>query len=196
MTGMLTRLARRLGVRVYCLLSRPLHDAPSAPPPGVALRLVPEEEMLARCADPDFGFPRQKAAAAYSRGELCVAAFAGNALAGHVWFASAPAPHTDGLWMAFDGRAVYTYRAFVGPRYRGLGIAPALYRFADRIFLERGRSAVLLCVERDNVASLRAAQRSGARPVGYCAYLRAGPLFLHWRTPGARRVDFRFVLPR
>lgn len=196
MTRALARLARRLGVHAYGVFGRALRDIPPPAPAGMTLRVVPEDLMLRHCADPRFELTGDKAKAAYSRGELCIGAFDGPALAGYAWWASAPAPHTQGLWMQFDARSVYIYRAFVRPEYRGLGLAPALYRFADRMFRERGRSQALMCIALDNAASLRAAERSGARLAGYCAYLRAGSLFLQMRGRGAKRAGYRFYLPR
>ena len=151
--------------------------------------------MLRYCADSEIRLTPDKAKAGYSRGEVCIGAFDGEELAGYAWWTTAPAPHSDGIWMRFDSRAVYIYRAFVRPEYRGRGIASALYCFADSIFLERERTMALMCIALENQASLRAALRSGAQPAGYCAYLCRGALFLQARSPGAKRAGYAFYLP-
>ena len=98
--------------------------------------------------------------------------------------------------MAFDRGAIYIYRALVRPEYRGRGIAPALYRAADRLFLENGRRSALICIETANLSSLRAAERSGSRIAGFAAYFAAGPAFIAFSTAGARAMGFRFYRPR
>lgn len=196
MTSPLARLAERIGVHTYCVLARTLDDAPLPLPAGITLRVVAEQAMLRHCAGPQIRLTPEKAKAGYSRGEVCIGAFEEEELAGYAWWTAAPAPHIDGLWMRFGSTAVYIYRAFVRPEYRGRGIAPALYRFADRMFLGRGRRTALMCIALGNAASLRAARRSGARPAGYCAYLRAGPLFLQVRSPGVKRAGYEFYVPQ
>lgn len=153
------------------------------------------DEMLQRCADPALELSPAKAAAAFARGEICAGALDGERLAGYAWFAFAPTPHVDGLWMDFDADVAYTYRTFVRPEHRGRGIAAALYRLADLHCLERGRRHAVLCVEAHNRPSLLAAERSGARDLGFTAYAHVGGVFLSMRTAGVRRVGYRFYLP-
>ena len=195
MTAFLGRLARRVGVQAYRVLCRPLSRVPAEPPAGIVLRPLDEQVMLEHCADPELQLSAQKSKAAFSRGETCIGALDGGRLAGYAWFAFRAAPHVNGIWMDFDPRVIYTYRAFVRPGYRGRRIAPALYRFADLHFLERGRTFAALCIELDNQPSLIAAQRSGARTIGFVAYLHAGGRLLSLRTSGAKGIGYRFYVP-
>lgn len=194
-TRLLLRLARAAGVRAYRVMSRPLAALAVAPPAGIAIRPIGEAELIAHCADSELGLSAAKSRASFSRGEVCIGAFDGAKLAGYAWFAFQPAPHTDGLWMDFDRRAVYTYRAFVRPGHRGRGIAPALYRCADAVFLERGRSLAILCIELGNRASLVAAERSGARFAGFTFYVRTAGRLVGLRSEGVRKLGYRFYLP-
>ncbi len=197
MIGLVGRLGRRLGVHAYRVLCRPLSRVQIAPPAGIVLRPLEEREMLERCANPQqLELSPQKSAAAFSRGEVCIGAMDGGRLVGYAWFAFRPAPHVNRIWMDFDPRVIYTYRAFVHPGYRGRRIAPALYCFADGLFLDRGRTFAALCIELDNAPSLIAARRSGARTVGFVAYLHAGGRFLSLRTRGARKIGYRFYVPQ
>ena len=195
MTELLARAGRRAGLFAFRVLSRPLTRQPLPAPGGIALRMMQQDELLERCTDPALELSAAKAAAGFARGEICAGALAGERLVGYAWSAFAPAPHVDGIWMDFASHTAYTYRAFVHPAYRGQGIAPALYGLADPCCLERGRVIAVLCIEVHNRSSRLAAERSGARDVGFTAYAHVGGAFLSVRTAGVRRVGYRFYLP-
>lgn len=192
---LVSRVVRRLGVHLWQIFTRPLASPVARPPEGLELRVIPPDDPTAPWADPELEIDARKAAEGFARGEVCVGAFAGPKLAGYAWFAQQPAPHSAGIWMGFDSQAIYVYRAFVNPRYRGRGIAPALYAFADPLFLDAGKTFAVLCVEATNAASLAAARRAGARRVGYAAYWHRGNRFRFWRTRGVGPSGFRFYLP-
>lgn len=194
--NVISRALSLTGIHVWRVFARRLGAGQLPAPSGVELRFATADELRARWSDAELEFTEPKARDAFARGEACVGAFDGVRLVAYAWYAVAPAPHSNGLWMDFDRRAVYIYRAFVTPRYRGRGIAPALFRFADRLFLERGRQIALLCVEASNEPSVAAARRSGAHGVGYCAYWHGAGRFFTLRTPGVRHVGFRFCLPQ
>ncbi len=195
---MIANLASRalssVGIHAWQVFARRLGAGELHAPPGIVLRFAPADDLRAQWSDAELEFTEGKARDAFARGEGCVGAFDGPRLVAYAWYAIEPAPHSNGLWMDFDRRAVYIYRAFVAPRYRGRGIAPALYRFADRLFLERGREIALLCIEAGNKPSLAASRHSGAHGVGYCAYWHGAGQFLSVRTSGVRHVGFRFYL--
>ncbi len=96
--------------------------------------------MLPLCRDPQFDLSEDKVSAAYARGDLCVAAFDAGSPVGYCWFAFAPVPHLDGVWVEFHADAVWTHKSLVLPSHRGRGVAPALYRFADAVCVEHHRS--------------------------------------------------------
>ena len=194
MLASLRAVTRRLGLQVWQIFTRPLGRAGRTPPAGIDLRIVSPEER-APWTEADLEVAPAKAAEAFARGDLCVGAFEGARMAGYAWLASQPAPHVDGLWMAFDPNAVYIYRALVRPEYRGRGLAPALYHFADTHFLERGKAYAIICVNVYNRPSIAAAERSGAATAGYTAYWAAGGRLATVRSPGARRCGFRFYRP-
>jgi GNAT superfamily N-acetyltransferase len=195
MPPLLRFMARGFGIHAWRIFSRVLSARPAAAAPrGIALRFLPQPELEARCPDRRLDLNVHKARAAFARGEVCVGAFDRATLVGYAWFAYQPSPHVDGIWMEFDRRAVYTYRSLVRADYRGRGIAPALYRFADSFFLEHGRTFTVLCVEAHNKLSIAAAERSGARLAGYTAYVSAPGIFFSVRTPGAKRLGYRFYI--
>ena len=195
MPNVISRAFSLTGVHLWQVFARRLGAGQSREPSGVELRFAPADELRSQWSDPELEFTEAKARDAFARGEMCVGAFDGPRLVAYAWYAVEPAPHSNGLWMDFDRRVVYIYRAFVAPRYRGRGIASALFRFADQLFLERDREIAVLCIAANNKPSLVAARRSGAHSVGYCAYWHGAGRFFSLRAPGVRHVGFRFYLP-
>ena len=188
------RLDAACGLHAYCVFRRPLRQAPGDGPPGIVLRRLNADQLLRYAADPQLELSRAIVSAAHARGDWCVGAFDGDRLVGYVWFALRDAPHIDGVWVRFAPDAVYTYKSFVLPAYRGCGIAVGLYRFADARFLAQGRRYALICVDTDNFPSIAAARKSGALSHGYLAYWRRGNGFVAFHTPRLRDAGFAFYL--
>lgn len=197
MYGRLARgLARRAGLRVFRMFSRPLESGlPRALPEGVELRLLREREVLELGRDAQLDLRQESVAAAYARGDFCVGAFDAQTVAGYCWFAFAPLPHLDGAWVEFGRRVAWTYKSLVRPAHRGRGIAPALYRFADAACLERGRGSSVICVESHNRSSVRAALTAGYAPAGYAGYLLRGSRLVSWSSAAAKGQGVSFFLP-
>lgn len=200
-SGLHARLAGRLwrhaGLRLFRLFSRPLGpERPAAPPRGVQLCLLLEHDVRGLCRSPELDLREGSVVAAYARGDICVAAFEADSVAGYCWLAFAPLPHLDGVWVEFDRLVAWTYKSFVRPSHRGRGIAPALYRFADAASLERGRTHSVICVESHNRASVGAALRAGYAPTGYGGYMLRGSSLRTWTSPAVKRLGVSFALPR
>lgn len=189
------QLSRRAGLRFFRLFSRSLEPERPRSPAGVGVRLLSERDALDLCGDPQLDLRREAVAAAYARGDLCVAAFDADALAGYCWLAFAPLPHLDGAWVRFAGSVAWVYKSLVRPSHRGRGIAPALYRFADAACLERGRGSSVICVESHNRPSVSAALRAGYAPAGYAGYLLRGSRLVTWSSAAAKGQGVSFFLP-
>src|SRR6185503_1302772 len=188
------RLARHAGLRVFRVFVRRLEAGAPGAIGALDYRVMRGTDVLALCADPSLELSASKVRAAYGRGDLCVAAFERGTLAGYCWFALSAAPHMDDAWLDFPRELVYTYKSFVRPAFRGRGIAAALYRFADPVFLARGRNSALICVESHNRASVAAARRGGFSATGYAAYL-GGAQLRTWCSPAAAGYGLRFYIP-
>jgi GNAT superfamily N-acetyltransferase len=190
----MSRVARHAGVRVFRIFDRRL-DLRTAPTVGgLEYRLLQEGEVVALSADASLGMTQHNVRAAYARGDVCLGAFDGGRLAAYCWFAFSPAPHMDHAWVEFPADVVYTYKSYVVPAYRGRGVAATLYRYPDRIWLRRGRTQAMLCVESHNFASIAAARRAGFSPTGYAAYV--GSERLHaWRSGRVIGCGMRFYAP-
>ena len=188
-------MTRRLGIHVWRVFIRPLGLSLQTQPAAIEVRFITPADGDGLWTEGVLDLTAAKASAAFARGDVCIGAFDGGCLVAYAWLASQPAPHVDGLWMAFDPRAIYIYRAFVRPEYRGRRIAPALYSFADTVFLSQGKKYAVICVSIYNRASIAAAQRSGALTAGYTAYWSAGSWFVAMHSAGAKRCGFRFYRP-
>jgi GNAT superfamily N-acetyltransferase len=87
------------------------------------------------------------------------------------------------------------YKSLVLPSHRGRGIAPALYRFTDRLCVDRGRSFSISCIESHNRPSIAAIRRTGYRRAGYGGYVWRGGTVLPFMSPAARTMSVRFFMP-
>jgi GNAT superfamily N-acetyltransferase len=168
---------RRLGAR-----------APAAPPPGLACRRLGEAELISYCADPELELHEEMVFS----GNTCIGAFSGGELAGYAWFAYEDAPHVNGVRVRVPAQAIYRFKTFVRPAWRGRGVAPFLYRSADGIVARPGRSCVVNCIAVQNRASVAASRRSGDALLGYLAYWQAGSRFLALHTPEVEALGLRF----
>lgn len=190
----MSRLSRHARLRVFRVFDRALEHRSFDAGPGLEYCVLDEAQALELCADPTLDLAQSKIQAAYARGDVCAGAFIKSELAGYCWFAFSAAPHMDSAWIDFPSQVVYTYKSYVRPACRGRGIAPALYRFADPSWLERGRRRAMICVESHNLASIAAARRAGFSPAGYAGYL-GGARLGAWRSRPAADYGLRFFAP-
>ena len=187
-------LLRRAGLRLFRFFARPLEAAPPALA-GFDIRALRPADLAALGRDPALDLRQEFVSAAQSRGDFCLGAYEGDRLAGYCWFAFAPLPHLDGVWVRFGSDIAWVYKSFVRTSDRGRGIAPALYRFADPACRERGRNTSVICVEFDNAPSAQAALRAGYAVAGRAGYLRRGPVFFQWGSAAARARGVSFFDP-
>ena len=189
------QLVRHGGVQVFRVFHRALDT--SAPRPldaGYDIGAMTEAEVVAECQDPVLDLSETSVRTAYARNGLCIGARQRGALVGYVWFAFETAPHLNGVRVQVPSRAIYRYKAFVRPAHRGKGIAPAMYRYADRVFCDRGRQAVVNCIATHNFASIAASLRSGAQALGHLGYWKSGRRFVSFHSRAVRELGLRFFL--
>jgi GNAT superfamily N-acetyltransferase len=189
-------LARRAGLRLFRFFRRALEPArPATVPRGLEMRMLSAADLGPLCHRPELDLRPERVAAAYERGDLCAGAYASGELAGYCWFAFAPVPHLDAVWVDFHRQGVWMYKSLVLPSQRGRGVAPALYRFTDRMCAERGRTFSISCIESHNGASIAAIRRTGYAPSGYGGYLSRGRKALPFMSPSAKTMAVRFFIP-
>jgi GNAT superfamily N-acetyltransferase len=183
--------ARRGGLHVFGVYYRRLGAvAARALVPGLSCRRLNEEELRPFCADPELELREGM----LSSGNACVGAFDGEELAGYVWFAYGDAPHLNGVRVRVPEQAIYRYKAFVRPAYRGRGIAPFLYGAADEMVARPGRSHVVNCVALQNTPSIAASLRSGDETLGHLGYWQAGRRFVAVHSREVQAFGLSFYL--
>jgi len=187
-------LFRRAGLRSFRFFARPLTTGPSALA-GFRIRPLQPADFAVLTRDPELDLRDEFIAAAQSRGDFCLGAYEDDRLAGYCWFAFAPLPHLDGVWVRFGSDVSWVYKSFVRPSDRGCGIAPALYRFANQACHERGRNTSLICVESHNAPSVQAALRAGYAEAGRGGYLRRAPVFVQWCSTAVKARGVSFFVP-
>jgi GNAT superfamily N-acetyltransferase len=191
--ALLHQAARRGGLQLLRVFSRALRAAArGAPPPGLQLRVLGIEELVAHSRDTGLELREATVRDAYAHDGLCVGALDGATLAGYAWFAYGRAPHVDGIAVQVPAHVVYRYKAFVRPAYRGRGIAASIYDMADPHVARPGRDTIVDCVAPQNRPSVAATLKSGSRPLGALGYWRAGPCFAAFHSPAVRRLGLRF----
>ena len=191
---MLIRSMRYLGLYLCRVVSRPL-GCEQTPPGPIHYCLMGERDLLPHCADADLELSERHVRSAFSRGDLCVGAFAGERLVGYEWLAFRATPHIDGVWVDFDPGSRYGYKKFVLPEFRGQRIAAGLSAYGDPSCLRRGCTRTIAFLDLDNDASWRASARLGSRTIGYAGYLKLFDIFIAFRTGGAKALGFRFSVP-
>lgn len=195
LSARLLRKVSGLGLRVFRFFNR---DIDREPPPAQGpfhLSFASEPQLLDLCGRQELDLRSGAVSAAFERGDLCVVAYEGTRLAGYCWLAFAPLPHLDGVWVRFAPNVVWTYKSLVLPAYRGRGIAPLLYRFADQTCLERQRICSVICVESHNGSSANAALKAGYADAGAGGYLRWGRIYYDWYSTLVRRNGVSFFRP-
>jgi GNAT superfamily N-acetyltransferase len=194
--ALMQQVAKRGGLHVLRVFCRELGSAArSATRPALDLRPLAPAELLSHCRDPELDLREAMIQEALARGDVCLGALDGSALLGYVWFAYQTAPHVDGIWVRVPPRAVYRFKSFVRPSFRGMGIAAALYGAADVFVGRPGRAAVVDCIGVQNAASIAATLKSGSRPLGALAYWHAGRYFVAFHSRRVRRLGLRFYRP-
>jgi GNAT superfamily N-acetyltransferase len=182
--------ARRGGLHVLGVYCRKLGAAAGVCAEDLRVRVLGEAELLACCADPELELRESMVRS----GNTCVGAFSGGVLAGYAWFAYDDAPHVDGVRVRVPGHAIYRFKTFVRPAWRGRGIAPFLYRAADDLVARRGRDTVVNCIALQNAPSIAASLRSGDAPLGRLGYWQSGKRFLALHSAEVALFGLRFYL--
>jgi hypothetical protein len=163
---------------VIVLTSAGLPAVEPAPSADMAPRFLRAEEVAATAAqDPEL-FDETFAAAALARGDECVACFDGARVVSTSWYTVHPSQLSNGLWVTFDARYIYSYKGQTLTHFRGKRLAGQRGAFVRRSFAARGYAGIMAEIEINNFSSLRNAARLGARRVG---------TFVTWRMFGQYR---------
>jgi GNAT superfamily N-acetyltransferase len=190
-------LLRRAGLNICQVLIRHLPDQPEGRVLKGILeyRLMSEADLLPWSREPVLELKESMLRAAFARGDRCVGAFAGDRLVGYVFFAFQATPYSGDIWVDFDKRARYAYKAFLLPAYRGRRAGLELYDLSQQVCPSLDRTFQLAVINIENTPSVRSALSMGARSAGYLGYVELFGKFVPLRSPGARRHGFSFFKP-
>ena len=191
-----------LGLRLYRVRVLDLERMPARveEAPGYAFRFLSAGEVARHAEDPANDLAPEFARRLEDGGHLCFAALRGETLASYTWYAVGTVDPADssGVPMQFPADSVYAYKAYTRPELRGQHLQGRLKQPVVDALLDRGISRRIALVEWINEASLRTADRSGYRDVGWLVTLGRGPRPLGIASPGPRRegIVFRRRAPR
>lgn len=191
----LLKLHRYFGFRLYQIRARELHDngIEWLDADGLLLRRAQRDEVLDGAADPALELAPAIAECALARGDCCFGAFDQRRLVGYSWCSLQSTPVDERLRVVVPPQALYRYKSFVLPEYRGRGLLAGLNRLTDRAFIDAGKTTCVSYVDSHNFAMLRASARAGYRRVGFILLTEHPHRFRCWRSPGARALGMTFV---
>ena len=141
--------------------------------------------------DPEMGLDAADVDALLRRGDMCVAAFAGDRMIAYVWRAFSIARWAPNVWVRFEKPYRYGFKGFTHPDFRGRRVSTALSFFSDRACAERGYSQAIALVEVHNLSSFAAEKHRQSVVVGYAGYVIFRGRPYPFRTRGVRKHTLR-----
>jgi GNAT superfamily N-acetyltransferase len=165
------RVARRLTkIEIGQVLRLDLSSVVSQPLPTLELeyRFLNCDDVRAAATDPRLELDTSIAERLKSGRDFCFAAFHGDRLANYSWFAldSIEPEHSFGAGLRLSPDAVYLYKAYTVPDFRGRQIHGAALSRAAEHFRQRGLTQMIAIVDFANSASLRSHTKLGFCPAG------------------------------
>jgi hypothetical protein len=198
----LQRLSSRLRLYAYQIMVQPITDQPLLPE-RFARRLEFREirrgdpEVVLMPARPDIKEAR------FAQNAVCLGAYREGRLIGYLWFCYGQYEEDEARCtyvVTPKGEAIFDYDLYVLPEHR-MGFAFAgIWHGANEYLRKRGIRCTFSRYTRSNLASRRAHERLGGRPVGSVVFLHLGPVqlmaatlwpFLHLSLSPTRRVTLR-----
>ena len=183
------------GLHIVRIYRAPLKRGSGPPPSGVSVKLATAEDLQPFFDQPGFELTRGFVQEAFERGDACVTTWLNDTLAAYGWVAyRGAAPHVDGLQVRFQNGYRYNYKNLTLPEFRGRHLRGS-FGVLRELDEAHGVTHTLAFIAVDNVASIRAEQRSGGVVVGYAGYLRLLRRYFVFRSRGAARYGFAFKAP-
>ncbi len=165
------RVVRRLTrIEIVQVLRLDLASVLPQPLPALELeyRFLSCDDLRAAAADPRHELEAPIAGRLLSGRDFCFAAFHGDRLANYAWYAveKIEPEHSFGAGLKLPPDAVYLYKAYTVPEFRGRQIHGAALSRAAEHFRQRGLSQMIAIVDFANRASLRSHAKLGFRAAG------------------------------
>lgn len=199
--ALVQRLARTFGMRIYGIYTRPVEPpvGPGPVVPGFNFRSYSagdEIALLAAAVRPELEITDTFVRSAFAKGDVCDAIHYNGQIVSFQWAAFNPTHDHDGVFIEFGANYRYNYFSYTLPEFRGRHLSRLFKVPRDLDSIARGRTRCIAYISIDNDASMRAAEGNGNRRVGLAGYMARGPLFVAFRTPGARNCPMRFFKPK
>jgi hypothetical protein len=186
---------KHLGLHVYYVTTGPRRRSGTNPPPeGVRVGPRSRDEMREAARDPVMDLEPSIVELAFDRGDACNGAVAdGKVVAYSFRTNTGSAPHEGRIWVECSRRFTYSYKTCVHPQWRGRRL-PTRGPESDAPVPGQPERVVGF-VATHNYSSLQRIRRSDAKHsrAGVAGYVDRFGVFVGFRTPGAKRVGFRFV---
>jgi len=198
----LQRLSSRLRLHVYQIMVQPITDKPLLPE-RFAKRLEMREikrgdpEVALMPARPDIKEAR------FAQNSVCLGCYRESHLIGYLWLSYDRYEEDEARCTYFvtpQGEAIFDYDLYILPEHR-MGFALAgIWHGAAEYLRARGIRYSFSRFTRFNLASQRAHERLGCKPVGNVLFFHFGPVqlmvgtlwpFLHLSLSPAQRVSLR-----
>jgi hypothetical protein len=174
----LQRLSSHLGLFVYQFMMQPIADK-ALLPQRFARRLEMREirrgdpEIALMPARPDIKEAR------FAQKSVCLGAYYGGRLIGYLWFCYGRYEEDEARCSYIvtpEREAIFDYDFYIFPEHR-MGLAFAgIWHGANEYLRKRGIRYTFSRLTRFNLASQRAHDHLGWKPVGRAVFLHAGPL--------------------
>jgi len=199
--ALIQRLAYTFGIRIYGIYTRPVEPpvGPGPVVPGFIFRSYAagdEIPLLAAAERPELGIDETFVRNAFAKGDVCDAIHYNGQIVSFHWAAFNATHDHDGVFIEFGDDYRYNYFSYTLPEFRGRHLPRLFKPLRDLNSVARGRTRCISYISIDNDASMRAAEGNGNRRVGFAGYVARGPLFVAFRTPGARNCPMRFFKPK
>jgi len=163
--------------------------------PGFTYRVFEPGEadaLIGRVKRPELGLSEAFIRAALDKGDACNATLYNDEVVSFDWSAFTPTRVSEGVYVGFGQGFRYGYFAFTLPEFRGRHFARRFKAVKDLYSIARGCRHTIAYIDLDNISSVNSAIATGHRRIGFAGYWKRGPIFVAFRTRGAREHEFQF----
>lgn len=138
-----------------------------------------DEEDISRLAKEFKIFRKGEAEKRVKTGNLCFVACVGDEIAHYRWVAFGPT-NVPQIWgkLRINRDSVYSFNAYTVPKYRGLGLAPFVFKKVLDYLNKKRVSKLYSLIDKRNKSALRAGQKQGYRLIGEIIFRK----ILNFRT--------------
>jgi hypothetical protein len=162
-------------------------------PPEISIRLLSTDELNTFAGRPHLELPEQFTQEALANGDDCFGAFVEEELCAYAWYATRPSYSAENSIALFDSNYAYAYKNLTLPEQRGRSLQKLIKEFTFEHYLKLGKKGVIVAIDSINFASRASTEGSGAKKIGFCAYIKYKSLLINFCSSGAKRVGFKLV---